>query len=96
MIVVEGSFRIPDIAAALPRMIAMITASRAEPGCVEYGYAMDVLDPTLVRVVERWESRAALEEHQHSEHIRDWRAGWLAMGLTDRELRVYEAEPEGL
>ncbi len=94
MIVVEGTIRVPDLAAALPSMIVMITASRAEPGCIAYHYAIDLLDPTLIHVVERWETREALAAHFASEHIRDWRAGWLKLRISDRSLRMYEAEPE--
>jgi quinol monooxygenase YgiN len=94
MIVVEGTIRVPDLGAALPSMIVMLTASRAEPGCISYSYAIDILDPTLVHVVERWESREALKAHLTSEHIRDWRAGWLKLRIGERDLRMYEAEAE--
>lgn len=94
MIVVEGTFRVPDIAAALPSMMAMIVASRAEAGCIAYSYAMDILDPTLVHVSERWETREALAAHLETEHIREWRAGWLKLRIGERSLRMYEAEPE--
>ncbi len=41
-------------------MAAMITASRAETGCLGYSYAEDVLDPGLIRVCELWTDLAAL------------------------------------
>ncbi len=94
MIVVEGSFRAPDIESALPAMVAMIVASRAEPGCIEYAYSLDVFDPTLVRVTERWEDREALAAHTASAHLQAWRKTWKALAITDRNLRLYEAEPE--
>ncbi|MCF4165626.1 antibiotic biosynthesis monooxygenase [Zavarzinia compransoris] len=94
MIIVEGSIRVADLAAARPHMEAMIRASRAEAGCLDYAYAVDLLDPGLIRVSERWESRAALALHLKSEHIAAWRAAWPAIGVTDRVLRLYEAEPE--
>ena len=63
MIVVIGSFRVPPsmVEVVRPAMEAMITASRAEEGCIEYSYALDVLDQGLVRVSEKWRDRAALE-----------------------------------
>lgn len=94
MIVVEGTFRAPDIEAALPAMVAMIVASRAEPGCIEYAYSLDIFDPTLVRVIERWESREALAAHTQSEHLKAWRNTWGPLGVTERSLRLYEAEAE--
>ena len=94
MIVVEGVFRIADLPRARTAMEAMIKASRAEPGCVDYAYAIDLLDPALVRVSERWESRQALEAHLKSDHIRAWRAAWPDIGASGRALRMYEAEPQ--
>ncbi len=94
MIIVEGTFRIRDVGRARAAMTAMIEASRAEPGCIDYSYAVDLLDPTLIRVSERWTSRAALEAHLASDHIAAWRALWPEIGASDRSLRLYEAEPE--
>jgi len=37
--------------------------SRAEPGCLEYTFAPDPLEPGRVILVERWESQEALEAH---------------------------------
>ena len=65
MIMVTGTFRLPAdrLARALPAMSAMMAASRAEPGCIAYAYAQDLLDPALIHVVERWRDRAALAAH---------------------------------
>ncbi len=96
MIVVEGTVRIPpeNLEAARPVMEQMIRASRAEPGCIDYAYAIDVLDPGLVRVTERWESRAALAAHFEEAHMDTWRSFFPVLGITDRSLRLYEADPE--
>ena len=36
-------------------MERMIAASRAEPGCLGYAYAEDILEPGLIRVSEAWQ-----------------------------------------
>lgn len=96
MIVIEGTVRIPpeNLEAARPVMEQMIRASRAEDGCIDYAYAVDVLDPGLVRVTERWASREALAAHFKAAHMATWRAFFPELGITDRSLRLYEAEPE--
>jgi quinol monooxygenase YgiN len=94
MIVVEGSIRVADLPRAAEAMKAMIAASRAEAGCVDYAYALDLIDPHLVRVSERWSSRDALKAHQASDHIKAWRGAWPEIGVSERSLRMYEAEPE--
>lgn len=94
MIVVEGTIRIKDLATAKPHMEAMIKASRAEAGCIDYAYAQDLLDPGLIRVHEQWVSRDALMQHLKTDHIAKWRACWPEIGISDRSLRLYEAMPE--
>jgi quinol monooxygenase YgiN len=86
MIIITGSIRIaPDrLAGALPAMSAMMIASRAEPGCVAYAYAQDLLDPGLIHVVERWRDRAALAAHFASPHL----------GISNRQLDLVEGDPE--
>ena len=94
MVMVEGTFRIADLETGRPHMDRMITASRAEPGCLEYAYAIDLLDPHLVRVVERWQSQDDLDRHLCSRHLQDWRNAWQTAGITNRSLRSYAAEPQ--
>jgi quinol monooxygenase YgiN len=98
MIVIEGTVRIPEggLDAARPAMEAMTHASRAEDGCHEYSFSVDLLDSTRIWINERWESRAALETHARSQHMGEWRSAAAAIGLTERSLRLYEAESENL
>jgi quinol monooxygenase YgiN len=71
-------------------MLAMMAASRAEVGCREYAYALDVADPGLIRIFESWESRAPLEAHFKTDHMARWREAWPGFGLSDRALIAYE------
>ena len=75
-------------------MHAIIKASRDETGCIDYAYAVDLIDPTMIRVHERWTDRQTLNRHLNSAHIATWRAAWDEIGITDRSLRLYEGEPE--
>ncbi|KDA02341.1 hypothetical protein HOC_11293 [Hyphomonas oceanitis SCH89] len=96
MIVIEGTVRMPpaNLAKAQAVMEQMIRASRAEAGCLDYAYSVDVLDPGLIRVAERWESRDALVAHFKTAHMATWRAFFPELGITDRSLRLYEADAE--
>ena len=98
MIVIEGTVRVPpeQVEAARPAMEKMIRASRAEAGCLDYAYSIDLLDPGLVRVAERWESREALAAHFQTPHMAEWRAQFAKFSITDRSLRLYEADAEPL
>lgn len=97
-IIIEGTVRVPaeQVAAARPAMETMIRASRAEAGCLDYAYSIDLLDPGLIRITERWENREALAAHFRTPHMAQWRAQVSEFGITDRSLRLYEADPEPL
>ena len=92
MLLITGTIRLPAarLADARPAMRTMIEASRAEPGCLEYSYAEDVLVPGLMHINELWDSRAHLQAHFRSDHIAEWRTHWADLQITDRNLRLYE------
>ena len=92
MIVLAGSVRLPpeNLEAARPVMAAMIAASRAEEGCLSYGFAHDVLEPGLIRIFELFRDAEALQVHGQSQHMKDWRAAWPALGIGERQITRYE------
>ena len=53
-VVIIGTVRLPpqNLYRARPVMAAMVAASRAEDGCLEYAYAEDLLEKGLIRVSE--------------------------------------------
>jgi quinol monooxygenase YgiN len=94
MVIVMGTVRIdPDRVEALrPAMEAMMAASRAEAGCLTYAYALDLLEPGLVRVSELWTDRAALQAHFTTPHMAVWRQALSGAGLKDRDIKQYQAD----
>jgi quinol monooxygenase YgiN len=93
MIIVSGHITIPAdrMAELLPVAKATLAATRREAGCIVYSYAIDVLDPTLIRIYEEWESRAALDAHGSQPHMGPWRAKLAEVGATNRKVIAYEA-----
>ena len=65
MIIVGGTFELdPALREAfLAGRLEMMRASRAEPGCLEYTFSADPVEPTRVLLFERWESQEALDRH---------------------------------
>lgn len=98
MIIVEGSARIAEDKwpEAIGAMKVMIKASREEAGCIEYAYSRDVLDPNLLRIIERWTDKTALLSHFSEPHMAVFRTALAIIGPQDLEVRMYEAEPEPL
>jgi len=92
MLLIIGTFRLaPErFSEARPVMERMITASRAEPGCLHYAYSADLLEPGLMRVMEVWRDQPSLDAHFASAHIAEWRSAWPALGIGQRDLVLYE------
>lgn len=93
MIIVEGYVRFADagdFARIREAAFAQMGASREEPGCLEYTYAIDVSDACLMRVLERWESWQALEAHFARPHMLPWRAALAGVTIIERNLHAHE------
>ena len=96
-ILVIGTVRLPpeNIDRARAAMETMVAASRAEDGCIQYAYSHDLLEPGLVRVTETWRDREVLAAHFQTPHMAAWRGVFPSLGITDRDLALYEAgQPE--
>lgn len=95
-LVIAGTVRVPaeNLAAFKPHMERMLTASRAEDGCMAYSYAEDVAEPGLIRVFEVWRDQAAIDAHFQTPHMAAWRAVWPQFGVSDRRLSLYEVASE--
>jgi quinol monooxygenase YgiN len=91
-IIIAGTVRVPpqNLDAFRPHMQAMLAASRAEAGCLDYSYAVDVEDPGLIRVFEAWADQAAIDFHFATPHLAAWRASWPPLGVSDRRLFAYD------
>jgi quinol monooxygenase YgiN len=65
VVIVGGSFEVdPEKRAEfLARRHDTMRKSRAEPGCLEYTFSADPLDPSRVVLFERWMSQEALDAH---------------------------------
>jgi quinol monooxygenase YgiN len=70
-----------DDALALLREVQ--DASRADDGCLSYGYHTEIADPDSLVAVEEWQDSAALEAHLRQPHV-----GRLIGALAD-----FVAEP---
>ena len=92
MVILAGTIRIDAVKIDIARveMAKMLAASRAEDGCIEYSYAVDVVDRGLVRVFEVWRDRAALDRHFQTPHLALWRQAWPAIGISERKLSIYD------
>ena len=94
MIVVVGEVRfgtgeIERIKADLARAIA---ATRAEDGCEHYSYAVDLAEPDLLHVSERWRDMPALDAHMAAPHMAELGAVLHAARIEAISVKAYDAK----
>ena len=65
MIIVGGEFVVEpeDRDAFIAGRLDAMRTSRAEPGCLEYTFSADPLDPARVLLFEKWEDQESLNAH---------------------------------
>jgi quinol monooxygenase YgiN len=92
MIVLTGSIRIPadKLDAARPLMRVLIEETRKEDGCLSYSFGQDVLDPGRIVIAEAWRDEDAVRAHLGAPHFIAWRDAGDSLGVTDRQLTIYE------
>ena len=105
-LLVAGTIRVPlqNLVDFRPHMLAMLTATRAEDGCLDYTYAEDVAEPGLIRVFEVWRDQAALTPSQRQPSCRFFRhrphgpadSSWFAECATRRLFDAGRAQWPGL
>lgn len=92
-IVVIGRFDVnPDSLDALrDAFVAQQEASRAEDGCHDYTFSVEVADPAVVRLSERWESIEALRAHFAMPHMATFAEALAANPPLSSDVRFFEA-----
>ncbi len=96
MIVVMGTARFEkgELARLKPAIEAQLTATRAEDGCDLYAYSIDVLDPDLMHISERWRDHAALTAHFASPHMAAFNEVLATARIESLNVKAYDAEGE--
>lgn len=81
-----------DIAALKDAVGAMEKASRAEPGCDDYTFCVELSDPGTLRIVEKWQTLEALMEHMGTAHMAEFQQAIGAHPPTSMDMKFYEVK----
>ena len=94
MLIVLAEARLGEGAldAGLKAMATMVEASRAEDGCEGYYYAVDVLDPAKLIIVEKWVDNDALVHHFQTPHMAAFQKALADLDVQITELAKYQAD----
>lgn len=80
-----------NIEAMRDAIIAMQTASLEEDGCEDYNFSVELGDPGIMRITERWTGAEALAAHFQTAHMAAFQAAMGANPPKGAEAHFYEA-----
>lgn len=86
-----GSPRAGEMERLREAALEMVRLTREEVGCIEYGFSVDLIDPDLMRVVERWVDQAALDGHFASRHMAAFNQALSSAKVMGASVRAHEA-----
>ena len=70
----------------------MVAASNAEEGCIAYTFTQDVLDPSVLHIVEKWQDEAALAAHFATPHMAAFGAAIAGLDFQVVEALKFHAD----
>lgn len=93
MIVVNARIEADEatIAALTDAISAMEAASRAEEGCDDYTFSVELNNSNVLRITERWHSMEHLNAHFLTPHMREFQAAMGAHPPKSVNAAFYEA-----
>lgn len=96
MIIVIGKIEVAaaeDIASIEAVLAGRMVRTRAEPGNIEYSFAVEVSNPTIMHVIEKWEDQAALDLHLTLQDP-EFSAALAKANVTSATVHGYDASGE--
>jgi len=94
MIIVTGTARFGEgeIERLRGAFATNIEATRAEDGCEHYAYAVDVSDPNLLHISERWRDGSAIEAHMAAPHMATFMGVLGKAKIEALSVKMYRAD----
>ncbi len=69
-VVAKQTIKADKLEEYLPVMRSLVEKTNAnDPGCISYEAYQDVNDPTVITMIEQWESQEAVDAHLKSAHF---------------------------
>jgi quinol monooxygenase YgiN len=94
IVLVEIGVEASAVAGVKGAVKKMEDASRAEPGCVGYSFSVDITDPSIVRVTERWRSMEDLRTHMGMPHMAEFQQAVGMLQPKSLNIKSYEIARE--
>lgn len=81
-----------NLEAMMAGIAAMEVASRAEAGCQDYTFSVELNDPGALRITEKWDNMESLAAHFNAPHMAEFRKLIATYPPTGMDANFYEAE----
>ncbi len=72
-----------------------VEATRREPGCEHYAYSIDLDDPNLLHVAERWTDGEATKAHMQTPHMAELMAALAKAKVEALDIHAYDGTYRG-
>ncbi len=73
----------------------IVPLTRAEKGCIHYGFSIDLIEDCVVWMSEEWESEDDLMAHLQSPHVSAFIALAEEMQILDADIKKYTVSEVG-
>lgn len=80
-----------SIAQLTAAIAAMEQASRAEPGCRDYTFSVELNDRNILRITELWDDLAALAAHFETPHMAEFSRALQAHPPQSLDVHCFDA-----
>jgi quinol monooxygenase YgiN len=81
-----------DIVALQSAISTMEAASREEPGCLDYTFSVELNNPNVLRITEKWQSLDDLKAHFATPHMAEFQSTMGGNPPASLDVCFYEAE----
>lgn len=92
MIIVSGVLVIDpaNLDRATELVSTLTTATRAEPGNLDYSFSSVLGEPGRLLITERWEDQGAIDAHMAAPHFVEFMGSAGELGVSHVEIHQYE------
>ena len=81
-----------DIVALQSAISTMEAASREEPGCLDYTFSVELNNPNVMRITEKWQSLDDLKAHFATPHMAEFQGTMGGNPPASLDVCFYEVE----
>ena len=67
----------------------IVAETRKENGCIAYEFCQSAGEPLKCAMIEKWESKAALDAHMQTSHFKEFGASTESMNAAPLSINIY-------